>query len=92
MPIFVLWLGSGTIQAILTAMTTCLFLTVVNVPTGLAAAEPEMEDVLKALGAKTCPMEPRAAAGNSLLRVPENSRDARLRRNGPVRGSRLQLV
>jgi len=50
-PIFVLWFGSGTIPAILTAMTTCLFPIVVNVATGLATTEPEMEDVLKALGA-----------------------------------------
>jgi NitT/TauT family transport system permease protein len=50
-PIFVLWFGSGTIPAVLTAMTTCLFPIVVNVATGLATTEPEMEDVLKALGA-----------------------------------------
>jgi NitT/TauT family transport system permease protein len=50
-PIFVLWFGSGTTPAILTAMTTCLFPIVVNVATGLATTEPEMEDVLKALGA-----------------------------------------
>ncbi|MDF2117442.1 ABC transporter permease [Roseiarcaceae bacterium H3SJ34-1] len=50
-PIFVLWFGSGTVPAILTAMTTCIFPIVVNVATGLATTEPEMEDVLKALGA-----------------------------------------
>lgn len=50
-PIFVLWFGSGTVPAVLTAMTTCVFPIVVNVATGLAATEPEMEDVLKALGA-----------------------------------------
>lgn len=50
-PIFVLWFGSGTIPAILTALTTCIFPIVVNVATGLATTEPEMEDVLKALGA-----------------------------------------
>lgn len=50
-PIFVLWFGSGTIPAVLTAMTTCIFPIVVNVATGLATTEPEMEDVLKALGA-----------------------------------------
>jgi NitT/TauT family transport system permease protein len=50
-PIFVLWFGSGTIPAILTAIVTCLFPIVVNVATGLATTEPEMEDVLKALGA-----------------------------------------
>ncbi|WP_337269661.1 ABC transporter permease [Oryzifoliimicrobium ureilyticus] len=50
-PIFVLWFGSGTVPAILTALTTCVFPIVVNVATGLATTEPEMEDVLKALGA-----------------------------------------
>lgn len=50
-PIFVLWFGSGTIPAVLTAMSTCLFPIVVNVATGLATTEPEMEDVLRALGA-----------------------------------------
>ncbi len=50
-PIFVLWFGSGTIPAVLTAITTCIFPIVVNVATGLATTEPEMEDVLKALGA-----------------------------------------
>ena len=50
-PIFVLWFGSGAIPAILTAMTTSVFPIVVNVATGLAATEPEMQDVLKALGA-----------------------------------------
>lgn len=50
-PIFVLWFGSGTVPAILTALTTCIFPIVVNVATGLATTEPEMEDVLKALGA-----------------------------------------
>jgi len=50
-PIFVLWFGSGTVPAILTALATCIFPIVVNVATGLATTEPEMEDVLKALGA-----------------------------------------
>ena len=50
-PILVLWFGSGMVPAVLTAMTTCLFPIVVNVAMGLATTEPEMEDVLKALGA-----------------------------------------
>ncbi len=50
-PILVLWFGSGAVPAILTAMVTCVFPIVVNVATGLATTEPEMEDVLKALGA-----------------------------------------
>ena len=50
-PIFVLWFGSGTVPAILTALAICFFPIVVNVATGLATTEPELEDVLKALGA-----------------------------------------
>ena len=50
-PILVLWFGSGAVPAILTAMVTCIFPIIVNVATGLATTEPEMEDVLKALGA-----------------------------------------
>jgi NitT/TauT family transport system permease protein len=51
-PIFVLWFGAGTTPAILTSMVICIFPIVVNVATGLATTEPELEDVLKALGAK----------------------------------------
>jgi NitT/TauT family transport system permease protein len=51
-PIFVLWFGAGTTPAILTSLVICVFPIVVNVATGLATTEPELEDVLKALGAK----------------------------------------
>jgi len=50
-PIFVLWFGSGTVPAILTSITISMFPIVVNVATGLATTEPELEDVLKALKA-----------------------------------------
>ncbi len=50
-PIFVLWFGSGTVPAVLTALAICFFPIVVNVATGLATTEPELEDVLRALGA-----------------------------------------
>lgn len=50
-PIFVLWFGAGTVPAILTAMIMCIFPIVVNVATGLATTEPELEDVMKALRA-----------------------------------------
>lgn len=50
-PIFVLWFGSGSVPAILTALSICFFPIVVNIATGLATTEPELEDVLKALGA-----------------------------------------
>lgn len=51
-PIFVVWFGSGTVPAILTSMVISIFPVVVNVATGLANTEPELEDVLKVLGAK----------------------------------------
>ena len=50
-PIFVLWFGSGTTPAVLTAMVICVFPIVVNIATGLATTEPDLEDVLKTLGA-----------------------------------------
>lgn len=50
-PIFILWFGAGTVPAVLTAMIMCVFPIVVNVATGLATTEPELEDVLKTLRA-----------------------------------------
>jgi NitT/TauT family transport system permease protein len=50
-PILVLWFGSGTVPAVLTAMVTCLFPIVVNVATGLATTEPELEDFMRTLHA-----------------------------------------
>ncbi len=50
-PIFVLWFGAGPVPAVLTALAMCFFPIVVNIATGLATTEPEMEDVLKSLGA-----------------------------------------
>jgi NitT/TauT family transport system permease protein len=52
LPLFVLWCGIGTMPAILTAFSLALFPIVVNVATGLATIEPEMEDVMRALGAR----------------------------------------
>jgi len=46
-PILVLWFGAGTVPAIITAMIISIFPVVVNVATGLATTEPELEDVLK---------------------------------------------
>ena len=50
-PILVVWFGIGTIPAILMAFLICFFPIVVNVSIGLATVEPELEDVLRALGA-----------------------------------------
>jgi NitT/TauT family transport system permease protein len=50
-PIFVVWFGAGAVPAVLTSLAICFFPIAVNVATGLATTEPELEDVLKALGA-----------------------------------------
>jgi NitT/TauT family transport system permease protein len=50
-PIFVLWFGAGTVPAVLTAMIICIFPIVVNVATGIATVEPELEDVMRTLRA-----------------------------------------
>jgi NitT/TauT family transport system permease protein len=50
-PIFVLWFGAGAVPAVLTAMIMSMFPIVVNVATGLATTEPELEDVMKTLRA-----------------------------------------
>ncbi len=51
-PILIIWFGIGDVPAILTAFLISFFPIVVNVATGLATMEPELEDVLRALGAK----------------------------------------
>jgi NitT/TauT family transport system permease protein len=50
-PILVIWFGIGTIPAVITAFLLSFFPIVVNVAAGLATVEPEMEDVLRSLGA-----------------------------------------
>jgi NitT/TauT family transport system permease protein len=50
-PVLILWFGIGTVPAILTAFLISFFPIVVNVATGLATTEPELQDVLRALGA-----------------------------------------
>lgn len=50
-PILILWFGIGEVPAIITAFLISFFPIVVNVATGLATTEPELEDVLRALGA-----------------------------------------
>lgn len=51
-PVLVIWFGIGEVPAILTAFLISFFPIVVNVATGLATMEPELEDVLRALGAR----------------------------------------
>ena len=50
-PILVIWFGIGTIPAIITAFLISFFPILVNVATGIATVEPELKDVLRALGA-----------------------------------------
>ncbi len=50
-PILVLWFGAGTVPAIITALSLSIFPIVVNVATGLATTEPELEDVMRAMKA-----------------------------------------
>lgn len=50
-PIIVLWFGIGQPTAIATAFVLCFFPIAVNVSAGLATVEPEVEDVLRSLGA-----------------------------------------
>ena len=51
-PILVLWFGIGFVPAVLTAFLISFFPITVNIATGLATLEPELEDVLRVLGAK----------------------------------------
>ena len=51
-PILVIWFGIGTVPAVITAFLISFFPIVVNVATGIATVEPELRDVLRALGAR----------------------------------------
>jgi NitT/TauT family transport system permease protein len=50
-PILVIWFGIGTIPAIISAFLIAFFPILVNVAAGIATVEPELQDVLRALGA-----------------------------------------
>lgn len=50
-PILVIWFGIGTVPAILTAFLISFFPIVVNIATGLATVEPELNDLMRSLGA-----------------------------------------
>ena len=51
-PILIVWFGIGVGPGILTAFLISFFPITVNIATGLATLEPELEDVLRVLGAK----------------------------------------
>jgi NitT/TauT family transport system permease protein len=50
-PVLVIWFGIGSVPAVLTAFLISFFPITANVATGLATVEPELQDVLRALGA-----------------------------------------
>src|SRR5947208_652750 len=50
-PILVIWFGVGTVPAVITAFLIAFFPILVNVAVGIATVEPELQDVLRALGA-----------------------------------------
>ncbi len=51
-PVLIVWFGIGIWPAVITAFLISFFPIVVNVATGIATVEPELRDVLRALGAK----------------------------------------
>jgi NitT/TauT family transport system permease protein len=51
-PILIIWFGIGTVPAIITAFLISFFPIMINVATGIATMEPELQDVLRSLGAK----------------------------------------
>ncbi len=51
-PLLVMWFGIGVVPAVLTAFLLSFFPIVVNVATGIATVEPELQDVLRSLGAR----------------------------------------
>ena len=51
-PILIVWFGIGVGPGVLTALLISFFPITVNIATGLATLEPELEDVLRVLGAK----------------------------------------
>ena len=50
-PILVIWFGTGVVPAVITAFSAAFLPIAVNVATGLITLEPELRDVLRALGA-----------------------------------------
>lgn len=50
-PLFVIWFGAGPHVAVLTSIVVCFFPVTVIVATAIATASPELDDVLRSLGA-----------------------------------------
>jgi NitT/TauT family transport system permease protein len=51
-PILVVWFGTGMVPAVMTAVLSSFVPMAINLATGLATIEPEMRDVLRAVGAR----------------------------------------
>lgn len=51
-PLLVMWFGIGVVPAIITSFLISFFPILVNVATGIATVEPELQDVLRSLGAR----------------------------------------
>jgi len=65
-PILVIWFGIGTVPAVITAFLISFFPIVVNVSTGIATLEPELRDVLRALGASRTDIVPKVGLPRSM--------------------------
>jgi NitT/TauT family transport system permease protein len=65
-PILVIWFGVGALPAVITAFVLSFFPIVVNVATGFATMEPELMDVLRALGATRIDMTMKVGIPRSL--------------------------
>jgi NitT/TauT family transport system permease protein len=65
-PVLVIWCGIGAVPAIITAFLVSFFPVTVNVATGLATLEPELEDVLRSLGASRLDVLRKVAIPRSL--------------------------
>ena len=92
-PILVLWFGIGFVPAVLTAFLISFFPIVVNVATGLATIEPELEDVLQGarrLQARHHAQGRHPARAAVFLRLAEGRDHARLRRLGDLRERRVE--
>ena len=92
-PILIMWFGIGEVPAILTAFLISFFPIVVNVATGLATMEPELEDVLRALGAKKLDIMLKVgipAHAALSVRLAQGRHHACLRRRGDVGDHRRQ--
>jgi NitT/TauT family transport system permease protein len=65
-PLMVVWFGIGYVPAVLTAFMLSFFPIAVNIATGIATLEPELQDVLRSLGASRLDVVRRVGLPRSL--------------------------